>query len=518
MLQLSTIMKLLNNIKTVDWRLISFLFVTSSFFLIFNAPDAYALERLKVQLLFPLELGTELDAVATIANQPKIVSIKGRSFVLVGEFYDAKIAYRVGVSMQKRLGLPFEIAYDPGHPQSDFLWFKDMAAAPQNRQNSNTIVKSDQLPKQSTAANFTAAPKIAKNRKSDSALRPQSSSTVPRSDLSSSSKNQKSSHITLPNSNSSKQPSISLRADALGLPDLRLHNNSMLEAKLSPLALKVESQDNSSLTADNALFDHPGAAEVSSSVTSNANQPSALSLNLKISPIPPKPALGVVSAVKLASSPLVKLLNKSNQTSPLQKTNAPVLKPLAAAVPIVTKRERSPRNSSKSLDIKARLAVPLVSSIPKPLQLKPLPKIETNTVVETLLSSVKKGHSSVDIGHSIDAPAQPVAIEDMTMQALTVPSLFAVNPDLIYLYVLVRSPADLKILRAMTPISSLNLVDGKLLAQVAVFSSNQTGRRLLDLKQQQLSGMGLTMHLVGKGFAALASSRADSSDSIGMLK
>jgi hypothetical protein len=70
----------------------------------------------------------------------------------------------------------------------------------------------------------------------------------------------------------------------------------------------------------------------------------------------------------------------------------------------------------------------------------------------------------------------------------------------------------------MTPISSLNLVDGKLLAQVAVFSSNQTGRRLLDLKQQQLSGMGLTMQLVGKGFAALASSRADSSDSIGMLK
>ena len=139
-------------------------------------------------------------------------------------------------------------------------------------------------------------------------------------------------------------------------------------------------------------------------------------------------------------------------------------------------------------------------------------------MAEKQLSIAKVNHPSVDIGHSIDVPPQPIAIDDMTMQALTVPSLFAVNSELIYLYVLVRKPADLKILRDAMSISSLNLVDGKLLAQVGVFSSNQTGRRLLDLKQQKLGGMGLTMHLVGKGFAALVSSRADSPDSIGMLK
>jgi hypothetical protein len=292
----------------------------------------------------------------------------------------------------------------------------------------------------------------------------------------------------------------------------------MVEAKFSPLALQVESQDESPLSASNALLDHAESAEVPSSVTANVNQTSIERLKLKIAAIPSKSALVVPSSAKPASSPLVQLLNKSHQTSLQQKINAPVLKPPAAVVPIVIKRERLPRYSSKPLDLKARLPVPLVTSNPKHLQLNPLPKSATNTLTEKHFSSVKVGHPSVAIGRSIDERAQPVAIEDMTMQALTVPSLFAVNADLIYLYVLVRNPADLKILRATVPISSLNLVDGKLLAQVGVFSANQTGRRLLDLKQQKLGGMGLTMHLVGKGVVALASSRADSPDSIGMLK
>ena len=511
-------MKITKYIKIVDCRLISLLFVASIFSVTLNGLNAYAIERLKVQLLFPLELGTELDAVASIANQPKIVSIKGRSFVLVGEFYDAKIAYRVGVSIQKRLGLPFEIAYDPGHPQSDFSWFKEMAAGQPSQQNSNNIVKSDQLSNQSTATKLTPSQKIAKSNKPSSVLSSHTSSIVPRTDRPTSSINQKSSHIPLSHSNSSEQPGSALRADALGFPDLRLHNNSMLEAKLSPLALQVESQYDTPLSTNNAMPDYTKAAEAPSTIASNAKQTSIPKLIPKNATIPFKRALVVHSAAKPARSLLVPLLNNSHQTSLNPKTDSHAQQALALALPIVTKRERSPLHSSKSFDNKAQSAVPHLTSIPKPLQLNPLPKSEPNTVAEKQLSIAKVNHPSVDIGHSIDVPPQPIAIDDMTMQALTVPSLFAVNSELIYLYVLVRKPADLKILRDAMSISSLNLVDGKLLAQVGVFSSNQTGRRLLDLKQQKLGGMGLTMHLVGKGFAALVSSRADSPDSIGMLK
>jgi len=77
-----------------------------------------------VRLLFPLTKGTELDILATYINKPKLYSIAGETFVLAAELPDAVVAYRLGKSIQLKIKLPFVLAYDPGHPQSDFRWMQ----------------------------------------------------------------------------------------------------------------------------------------------------------------------------------------------------------------------------------------------------------------------------------------------------------------------------------------------------------------------------------------------------------
>ena len=78
----------------------------------------------KVRLLFPVEKGSELDLLAGLVSSPKLYSLEGKSYILAAEFEDAVIAFRLGKSIQTRLKLPFILAYDSGHPQSDFHWLQ----------------------------------------------------------------------------------------------------------------------------------------------------------------------------------------------------------------------------------------------------------------------------------------------------------------------------------------------------------------------------------------------------------
>jgi hypothetical protein len=77
-----------------------------------------------VRLLFPLIKGTELDMLSAYINKPKLYSIGRETFVLAAELPDAVVAYRLGKSIQSKTKMPFVLAYDPGHPQSDFRWMQ----------------------------------------------------------------------------------------------------------------------------------------------------------------------------------------------------------------------------------------------------------------------------------------------------------------------------------------------------------------------------------------------------------
>jgi hypothetical protein len=71
----------------------------------------------QVRLLIPILTGSELDQVRKIAPSASIVTINGETFLEVGSFTDARVAHRLGRSIQNRLAIPFDLAYDPGHPQ-----------------------------------------------------------------------------------------------------------------------------------------------------------------------------------------------------------------------------------------------------------------------------------------------------------------------------------------------------------------------------------------------------------------
>lgn len=71
----------------------------------------------QVRLLIPVLTGTELDQVRKLAPTAVIVTINGETFLEVGMFSDARVAHRLGRSIQKHLSIPFDLAYDPGHPQ-----------------------------------------------------------------------------------------------------------------------------------------------------------------------------------------------------------------------------------------------------------------------------------------------------------------------------------------------------------------------------------------------------------------
>lgn len=84
-------------------------------------PGARALQQAgpNVRLLFPVLHGRELDLLLPLAPQATLVEVGGASFVQVASFVDARVAHRLGLSIQRRLKLPFDLAYDPNHPQID---------------------------------------------------------------------------------------------------------------------------------------------------------------------------------------------------------------------------------------------------------------------------------------------------------------------------------------------------------------------------------------------------------------
>lgn len=84
-----------------------------------------AVEQPQVRLLFPVMTGLELEQLVDLVPQATLLEIDEQNYVLVGRFGDARVAHRLGRSLQKRVGIPFDLAYDPGHPQLNLAWLRD---------------------------------------------------------------------------------------------------------------------------------------------------------------------------------------------------------------------------------------------------------------------------------------------------------------------------------------------------------------------------------------------------------
>jgi hypothetical protein len=76
------------------------------------------LPKKRQTLMFSATLSKEIESLThEFQRTPKIVQIGSENFVLIGSFSDARVAHRLDRSIQKRLAIPFDLAYDPGHSQ-----------------------------------------------------------------------------------------------------------------------------------------------------------------------------------------------------------------------------------------------------------------------------------------------------------------------------------------------------------------------------------------------------------------
>lgn len=67
------------------------------------------------------------EQVMALVHDGRLTAMDGEAFVLVGEFEDARQGHALGRSLQRRLHLPFELVYDPLHPQADLAWAAQLA-------------------------------------------------------------------------------------------------------------------------------------------------------------------------------------------------------------------------------------------------------------------------------------------------------------------------------------------------------------------------------------------------------
>lgn len=94
------------------------------------ALPAQASPEASVRLLFPILEGNELERLLPLAPDAQIVTVAGNPFIQLANFYDARVAHQLGRSIQRRVAIPFDLAYDPDHPQlqlalSGALWAEE---------------------------------------------------------------------------------------------------------------------------------------------------------------------------------------------------------------------------------------------------------------------------------------------------------------------------------------------------------------------------------------------------------
>ena len=76
----------------------------------------------RVRLLIAVPTADAYDQVMALVHDGRLTAMDGEAFVFVGDFADARQGHDLGLSLQRRLRLPFELVYESLHPQADLAW------------------------------------------------------------------------------------------------------------------------------------------------------------------------------------------------------------------------------------------------------------------------------------------------------------------------------------------------------------------------------------------------------------
>lgn len=421
----------------------------------------------QVRLLVPLETGYELEQLLPTVPAAQLVQVEGREYVQLARFSDARVAYRLGRTVQKRTRLSFELAYDEAHPQSDGRWLtQERGVAP-----SVAIARQGSMRETVSAPTATALPTEAA-----------SAASVDGSS-----------------------------ASQLG---------GVLEV---PAAATTSTVHESAAATDNTLA-HPQLGVAKAQVGASPSRPPVP--NLPSWPAAPARSRfnaneNVQAESELASEqaadggkPLALLGEARRADSPMPATSKDGLAGQSDGIGGDPDHE-SPRNGNaagvEELPLSEVIATALRPLVPDRL---PRPVAPTRRGVsdhQPALQTEEVPLSQVvaavleQLAH--DPPIQPVAaarseIKPVAIKAVPLtevplvrPQLLAVNPGLNYLFVKLQSPEQLAALRRYAVVAEMGERNGELLARVGVFTPSRVGRRLLNQQASQLASMGYDLEV-----------------------
>jgi hypothetical protein len=99
------------------------------FFLVPGLAQLPSSAQPRVRLVVAVADADAYERTMALVADGRLTALDGEAFVVVGDFADARQGYSFGRALQRRLQLPFELIYEPDHPQADLAWTRQPALA-----------------------------------------------------------------------------------------------------------------------------------------------------------------------------------------------------------------------------------------------------------------------------------------------------------------------------------------------------------------------------------------------------
>ena len=417
-----------------------------------------------VQLLIPVKTGLEFAQLQELEPTVKILEQDGKVYVLVAETVQALPVYKRGKALQEKFGYGFELAYSEGHPDLNLAWMGALS------------------------------PDVASLKK-PSLLPPAAATTV---------------SASIPKAKPRVEAPKLGEASDLGLLTISaswLIGPSVSE-QATPQPVVAQPVSTSVAIAPTPTFPTPTALTPTPTLPAVRRRPSNL---VVVSPSParvPSTAKAIPKPVTRSVAPLPIAISAApaSTATPASKPASPSVRRQSMQDILVELRrmriaQAVPEQAAPSvaeLPI-AGFAKPASSSVPASVATEASKR--ALTIDQPATSSVVAAVSPIVSQASLASPSLIQAVAIRPTQLGTIPVLgtrfMAVNQELAYMFVKVKTAADLEVVRQVAPVSVIHESNGQLLAQVGVFPNTKKGDHLRDVQRLKLQNSGVEVQLIG---------------------
>lgn len=394
----------------------------------------------QVRLLIPILTGGELDQLRSLAPAAPLVSIDGATYLELGTFADARVAHRLGRSIQKRLAIPFDLAYDPDHPQVAIAFGEESLNHPPVQQATQPLpVEPPRGARSGPAA--AGAPPPPKPPASDPFWTPLVAS-LPAADGA----------LDPPVADPSPSPTVATTpTDPASTADTAVPAEP-------PVALTAAAVgDEASAVAEAAAISNPEDPQTQET-TPTATEPVGAT-----TPQPAPPAAPSELAQQAPGDPAGWILASSGDQLPKPEP-APVVRP----------------------EVEAAVTVEV-------------PPVAAPTVAAPSTAHAVASDPATPAAEARHPWLRPVQIAAVEVEAPLSRAGVALNPQLNYLYVKVNSRADIQKLRGVVKTMELNPVGNGLVARVGVYTQTRTGQCLMNRQIEALQAQKVPLIVANAG-------------------